>query len=57
LGRGLRQHPLGGLEPLHREAYTIPFLAEKWATDLEVSDLEGRPYTLPSTQILVARKG
>ncbi|WP_027891358.1 methyltransferase [Calidithermus chliarophilus] len=46
-----------GLEPVHREAYTIPFLAEKWAADLEISDLEGRPYTLPSTQILVARKG
>lgn len=44
-----------GFEPTDTQVYTIPFLAEKWSQELELTDAIGQPYLLPSTQIVVGR--
>ncbi len=44
-----------GFEPQEAQVYTIPFLAEKWSRDLDLTDAIGQPYLLPSTQIIVGR--
>ncbi len=44
-----------GFTPLTRQVYTIDFLKDKWRDAFEIIDLQGLPFTLPSTQIVIAR--
>lgn len=44
-----------GFTPLIRQVYTIDFLSNKWQDAFEITDLNGMPFMLPSTQIVVAR--
>ncbi len=44
-----------GFTPLTRQVYTIDFLKDKWRDAFEIIDENALPFTLPSTQIVVAR--
>jgi SAM-dependent methyltransferase len=44
-----------GFIPETRQVYTIDFLAQKWDHAFEITDQHGKPYALPSTQIVTAR--
>ncbi len=44
-----------GFTPQTRQVYTIDFLRDKWRDAFEIFDVNRKPFTLPSTQIVVAR--
>jgi SAM-dependent methyltransferase len=44
-----------GFTPQTRQVYTIDFLRDKWQDAFEITDQNGMPFMLPSTQILSAR--
>ncbi len=44
-----------GFTPETRQVYTIDFLQNKWENAFEMTDQNGMPFMLPSTQIISAR--
>ena len=44
-----------GFIPETRKVYAIDFLAQKWREAFEITDQDGNPFALPSTQIVTAR--